>query len=241
MACPALGDTWQVSSDREVQSADLPPVRQDRPWHVFLSHAWEDGQYQTHALYDNLCDMLPGLRCFLDIKHLTSPSELEACVRRSRVFLLFLSPTYLERKNCMRELLTAIEKGMPMVVVMDIDKDRAERSLRTFLQWTQGEEWANLLTAWQLAGTSGRATVEQAKSRLRELLEGELDPERGPIPYTSISRANDDIKSATLRLIGQQVFRPLDPSHPISLGDMWHMVTRGRSFAPSTRRQPAVV
>ena len=40
-------------------------------WHLFLSHALSDAQHQNIALYDSLRDMLPGLKCFLDIKNNT--------------------------------------------------------------------------------------------------------------------------------------------------------------------------
>ena len=51
-----------ISTDAELTRGDLPRIERGELWHLFLSHAWSDGQYQTHALYDSLRTMIPGLK-----------------------------------------------------------------------------------------------------------------------------------------------------------------------------------
>ena len=198
---------------REVKSGDIPPIFKGEEWHVFLSHKWSEAQDQTHALHDSLRDMLPrGLKCFLDIKSLITTDDLEDYVRRSKVFVMFLTPNYLTAKNCAREFLTAVAEGKEIVCVIDIDRDEtAKLTLKSLLSEKEVDEWLDGLDRLQLLATSAdrkdrRATREQAKRALEEILKGEENPENGPIPYTTTSRSRHELKQTTLRLIGQQVF-----------------------------------
>lgn len=86
---------WKGTS-RVVTSSDYgEPTSDKERWHLFLSHSWSDTQLQAHELSRGLVDMMPGLRCFLDIRDLFDIERLEDYVRQSRAFILFLSPSYL--------------------------------------------------------------------------------------------------------------------------------------------------
>ena len=203
-----------VDNDRPIQRNDLPMIkyRTGERWHLFLSHTWYDGQNQTHSLYDHLRDMIPGLKCFLDIHSLESLEHLEDYVHQSKVFLLFLSPAYLEKENCLREFVCAVELEKPIVVVVDIETNK-QLSLNNLLVETRLENWKTFLGDLRLPSFEGKtrrekeALIQKCAERLCKILKGEEDdPEEGPIPYEN---SNAIFRQVTLRLIGQQVFRRL--------------------------------
>ena len=77
--------------------------------HLFLSHVWKTGQDQARVIKQLLKEVLPGIRVFLDVDDLTDISLLEQEISASAKVLVFISQGYFESKNCLRELVHAIE------------------------------------------------------------------------------------------------------------------------------------
>jgi hypothetical protein len=77
--------------------------------HLFLSHVWKTGQDQARVIKQLLKEVLPGIRVFLDVDELTDLSLLEHEIAASAKVLVFISQGYFESKNCLRELVHAIE------------------------------------------------------------------------------------------------------------------------------------
>ena len=63
-------------------------------FHVFLSHVWGTGQDQMRIVKQRLLEMLPDLKCFLDVDDLEEIGNLGAYIKASNMVLLFLSKGY---------------------------------------------------------------------------------------------------------------------------------------------------
>ena len=98
-----------------------------------------------------LPEMIPGLRVFLDVdgaplfrfchdavlgqpltdgarfahpSDLEDISNLEGYIERSRQVLVFCSQDYFQSKNCMREIRAAVERGIPLLAVLELDSTK---------------------------------------------------------------------------------------------------------------------
>lgn len=94
-------------------------------WHLFLSHRWINAQDQVHSLYATLRVMVPTLHIWLDTEMPNSnTTAIVNAVTDCDVFLLFLSPGYLESFFCQKELCTAWTNNIPIIIMRDRQADK---------------------------------------------------------------------------------------------------------------------
>ena len=79
-------------------------------WHIFLSHVWMTGQDQVRVIKQLLKEVLPGVRVFLDVDDLADISRLEEEINASQAICVFVSRGYFESKNCLRELVSGLDR-----------------------------------------------------------------------------------------------------------------------------------
>ena len=121
-------------------------------WHLFLSHRWSTGQDQVQTLYATLRVMVPTLRIWLDTEMADSSTDaIVNAVKDCDVFLLFLSPGYLESFFCQKELCTAWTNNIPIIIVRDkqvpVDDENlanAIKRVRFSMENAQDEKWTQL-------------------------------------------------------------------------------------------------
>ena len=99
-------------------NTELP---KENDYHVFMSHVWESGQAQTHAIVREMQLLFPDLKIWLDVDQLCDLALLEESVASCAVFVLFYSRNYFRSKNCRREFFAAIEQKKPIIVLYDGD------------------------------------------------------------------------------------------------------------------------
>ena len=132
-----------VRTDEPVQLPALEPGH----YHLFLSHVWKTGQDSCRVIKQRLGEMIPGARIFLDVDDLEEIADLEGYIARSHSVLVYLSAGYVASKNCMRELVSAVEMRKPLITIVDPDADRGgltmeearaqlvEAAESSFLRW----------------------------------------------------------------------------------------------------------
>jgi hypothetical protein len=76
-----------------------------------------------------LLEMMPTASIFLDVDDLEDISGLEGYVDRSATILIFCTKGYFQSKNCIREIRSCVEKGKPMIAVLDPDSAAGSLSL----------------------------------------------------------------------------------------------------------------
>lgn len=76
------------------------------------------------VIKQRLREMLPDIRCFLDVDDLEDISDLEGYIARSHHVLVFCSEGYFGSKNCMRELAHSVALNKPMTALVDFDPSR---------------------------------------------------------------------------------------------------------------------
>jgi len=99
----------RVMHQHSKRDAKLLRLVEGQRHHLFLSHVWKTGQDQVRMIKQLLKEVLPGIRVFLDVDDLTDLSLLEQEISASAKVLVFISQGYFESKNCLRELVHAIE------------------------------------------------------------------------------------------------------------------------------------
>ena len=90
---------------RKTRSGEVVDTHQ----HAFLSHVWVTGQDQVRVIKSLLREVLPGIRIFLDVDDLNDIGKLEEEIVSSQKTLVFVSKGYFESKNCLRELVRALD------------------------------------------------------------------------------------------------------------------------------------
>lgn len=113
------------SSHEEVEVPSLP----ERHFHVFLSHVWGTGQDQMRIIKQRLLEMMPDLKCFLDVDDLEEIGDLEGYIDRTLAILVYCSSGYFKSKNCMRELVSSTVKLKPIISLVDTDGSRGGLTL----------------------------------------------------------------------------------------------------------------
>jgi len=108
---------WRRSGKRVV----LPPPAVEGGSHVFLSHSWRHAQDLAGRISDGLSALQCGCVSFLDVDNLRDITELEPAVDGSDLVLVILTAGYLSSVNCRRELLRAIERDKPLLVLLETD------------------------------------------------------------------------------------------------------------------------
>jgi len=102
-------------------SDDLP---EGKRFHLFLSHVWGTGQDVMRNIKQLLKDMVPGIRCFLDVDDLENIEDLEKNIGETVTILVYASRGYFTSKNCMRELTHTVHVGKPLICVIEPDPTR---------------------------------------------------------------------------------------------------------------------
>ena len=154
----AGGKATVINGVHVVPHEEVPaPVIDDGWFHIFLSHVWATGQDQMRIIKQRLQEMIPELRVFLDVDDLEDIGNLEGYIERSAAVLVFCSQGYFQSKNCMRELRSSVQKGKPIVTLMDPDTKKGglseEEVKKTLLHgWT--DEWGEHKTeeVWESWG-----------------------------------------------------------------------------------------
>ena len=88
-------------------------------YHLFLSHVWSTGQDQMRIVKQRLKELCPNLTIFLDVDDLKDIGDLEGYVDRTYTVLIFCTNGYFFSLNCMRELLSTIQKGKPVIALLE--------------------------------------------------------------------------------------------------------------------------
>ena len=99
---------------------EAPPLDGDRK-HVFISYTWQSGQDQCRTIKLKLAEVLLGVEVFLDVDDLKEGRGEDDVVQAQKL-LVFLSEGYCTSPNCVRELLTAVEWEIPVIVVYEVEK-----------------------------------------------------------------------------------------------------------------------
>lgn len=102
--------------------ATAPPLN-GKEKHVFLSYVWKTGQDQCRTIKLKLAEVFLGVQVFLDLDDLKQGRGAED-VKKAQKLLVFLSKGYCGSKNCVRELLTAVDCGIEVIVLYEIEKAR---------------------------------------------------------------------------------------------------------------------
>lgn len=88
-------------------------------FHFFMSHKWDGGQDQTHAITRTMQLLMPSLKIWLDVDELRSTDDLEKCINQTAVIIIFYSYGYFDSKNCRREFYQALLLQKPILVLYD--------------------------------------------------------------------------------------------------------------------------
>ena len=108
------------ADNEEVQAPELSNTDSDEKcFHLFLSHVWGTGQDQMRVVKQRLVEMIPDLCVFLDVDDLLEIGDLEGYIARSSNILVYCSRGYFVSKNCIRELVAAVDKQKPLVALTD--------------------------------------------------------------------------------------------------------------------------
>ena len=118
--------TLRIASTRQPPELTLPAGGK---YHLFLSHIWSTGQDATATIKRQLQRLLPEARIFLDVDDLQDIGSLERYVDESAVVLMFLSKGYFSSRNCLREVVSTLEKRKRIVLVHEADPSKGGQPL----------------------------------------------------------------------------------------------------------------
>lgn len=122
-----------------------------------------------------LLEMIPGLRIFLDVDDLTEGRGVESIDVSSSV-LVFLSAGYLQRVNCMRELLRAAMTGKRLVTLVETRKDAAVAGVMEELTEADGKyrtRWGDATLLTEVEAWCGEPVLSvQGKALAAALVDG---------------------------------------------------------------------
>jgi len=143
-----------LTNDEEVK----PPSLEDaNDFHTFLSHVWGTGQDQMRIVKQRLMEMMPELRCFLDVDDLEDIGDLGSYIRRTTTVLVYCSKGYFTSQNCMREIVASTAMQKPMIALIDSDADRGGLSVEEV--HTQLVEADQLYAKWNFNSDGPRGEV----------------------------------------------------------------------------------
>ncbi|GBG25973.1 F-box/WD repeat-containing protein 7 [Hondaea fermentalgiana] len=106
-----------------VDAADLP-LASDLKYHVFLSHKQLEAGDACNLMAEKIANR--GLKVWVDqrTEGNLSKEEMQAGIRASKCYLLFLSKTVFDSKAVCMELSTALQAGKPILLVHESDPKR---------------------------------------------------------------------------------------------------------------------
>ena len=136
-----------VRSRRTGELARLPPRPDGVAYDLFISHVWSTGQDQVRVIKERLKQLVPGVRVFLDVDDLHDITRLEEYVESSGYVVIFLSAGYLQSRNCMRELRSAIGRKRPLLVVRETERARGAMTNEEVLEACDNDEASALAKA----------------------------------------------------------------------------------------------
>jgi hypothetical protein len=123
------------------------PNGDDEEYHVFVSHSQGDAGDQAAHVKKELEKFVSTMVIFTDVaagrveRQLTMKSKLSSAISRSKVFLVFLTKTYLTRKWCVLELQEAIALKKRIVIIFDTDtRHGGMTSLEELVEYAQGQK-----------------------------------------------------------------------------------------------------
>jgi len=110
-------------------------TRRDQPYDVYISyHHGDESQHHKQSqltvpakespsklLKNRLREYDHMLTCFLDVDDLDDVTKVDDHVDRCNCMIVFCSGTYFNSKNCMGELRRAVERGKPLVALLDVN------------------------------------------------------------------------------------------------------------------------
>ena len=89
-----------------------------------IADVWSTGQDAVATIKRQLQRLMPGVRIFLDVDDLEDVDALERYVEESAVILMFLSWGYFASRNCLREVVAALEKSKPYLFVHEANSKK---------------------------------------------------------------------------------------------------------------------
>lgn len=108
-------DGLRLRSSNELPT--LPPLANEKEYHLFISHTWRTGQDQPAAMKAALQQALPKAKpkIFLDVDDLDDLTQLETHIASSKVVLLFLSKGYFLSRACLLEVRACMQHDKPLM------------------------------------------------------------------------------------------------------------------------------
>ena len=85
-----LSEVRLYYANSKIPAEPLSALSDGIVYHLFLSHAWRNGQDQCRHIKAEFAVSLPGLKCFLDVDDLQAGRGAED-VDKSMVFLCFIA------------------------------------------------------------------------------------------------------------------------------------------------------
>ena len=119
-----------------------PPTLTDAGhFHLFLSHTWAQGQSDMRVVKQRLLELMPDVKCFLDVDNLEEGAGAEY-IDRSSFVLAFCTRKYFGSRACARELFRAVLLNKPIIALLEPERTAEKGGL------TVSECKATLTTEW---------------------------------------------------------------------------------------------
>ena len=118
--------------------------------------------------------LLPGIRIWLDVDNPDDVGKLEASVKLSVTFIIFLSKGYFESLNCRRELYTALQDSIVLSRSSDEESEGVKNPRSPRLKVNQ--QWIRkpLIPIWEADENKGGASLAQLKQEVRDFCDESL-------------------------------------------------------------------
>jgi hypothetical protein len=115
--------------------------------HIFVSHSQRDAGDQTAHIKKEIEKFISTAVIFTDVaagrveRQLTEKAKLASAIKKSAVFLVFLTKTYFTRKWCVLELQQAIALKKHIVIIFDTNKlHGGMATLEELVNYAQGQK-----------------------------------------------------------------------------------------------------
>ena len=105
-----------MASTRREPVLDLP---EDCTYHCFFSYSWATSRVQTCTIVRRLQELMQDLRIWHAFDNIDMLSNVEAGVKDSAVFVIFLDSDYFRSKCCRLELSAALSANKPIFIVWE--------------------------------------------------------------------------------------------------------------------------
>ena len=130
---PTVGEMLAHPFFMDKPDDSVLPVPLPMKYRFFISHAQADAASTAKALYSMLCRL--GVHSWYDMRQQALTLDgMKAGVRDSDVFLLIMSEAVLTRWFCQQEILTAIEEGKTIQLLIEEDPRFAPFDVTAWMQ-----------------------------------------------------------------------------------------------------------